>query len=126
MQLKLKQRRQPRTSSRTRSPPSAPPRPGGVGDDSPLSLGGDQRAALRGVGLDPGQDKAAGTGADLGVLDQILSPFRSEPRTLIGLGLLGTYVLRTFARMLAAPNVVGSVSKQQIVQLGFALLRAES
>ena len=98
-----------------------------AGSDSPLSLGDDQRAALRGVGLDrcdpwthttvltytrrnatsnatqhelvirprSGQDKAAGLDVDLGALDQILSPFRSEPHTLIGLGLLGAYVLCT-------------------------------
>ena len=95
--MQLTQRRVRTSSARaagSRPPSALPSKPGGVGSgDSPLSLNLDQRAALRGVGLDPVQDKAAGLDADLGVLDQILSPFRSEPHTLVGLGLLGAYVL---------------------------------
>ena len=92
--MQLTQRRQPRTSARaaTRSP-SAPPGSGGGSGSPTLSLCVDQRTALRGVGLDPVQDTAAGLDADLGVLDQIVSPFRSEPHTLIGLAMLGAYVL---------------------------------
>lgn len=87
--MQLTQRRQPRTSARTasRSPP-APPL-AGAGDASPLSLRVDLRTALHGVGLDAVQDTASGLDADLGVFDQIVSPFRSEPHTLIGLALLG-------------------------------------
>ena len=86
--MQLTQRRQPRTSACTasRSPP-APPQVDG--EASPLSLRLDQRHALRGVGLDAIQDTASGLDADLGVFDQIVSPFRSEPHTLTGLALLG-------------------------------------
>ena len=93
---RTKMQRRRRTSARTASSPSLSPLPGLTAPSSrptPLKLEAEQLQKLAQLGYEPAEEARVSPPSDLGSLDQLMSPFRSEPHTLLGLLLLGAYVL---------------------------------
>jgi hypothetical protein len=93
---RTKMQRRRRTSARTASSPSLSPLPGLTAPSSrptPLKLEAEQLQKLAQLGYEPSEEARVSPPSDLGSLDQLMSPFRSEPHTLLGLLLLGAYVL---------------------------------
>ena len=66
-----------------------------TGRPTPLKLEAEQLQKLAQLGYEPAEEAQGSPPSDLGFLDQVMSPFRSEPHTLIGLVVLGAYVLFT-------------------------------